>query len=589
MAEIVANMNRGTGCAGAGGAGAGGAGAGDARADGDRAGGDGVGGVRSAAPEITWCTYITFIKYEPRPFKGIKGVVGLCHWFEKLESVFRISDCKERDKVKFATATLQGRALTWWNGIGEKVDDRGILLYGLLGTTATLQGRAFLLYGNVQCHEAYDNPLITLSDPHRDDVVVISSDKVKGSGDWNSPEYQDTTGNKGKKVINTLSFYRMEIVEIHERYIVSCFVNGLEAYDGEVNLEFDKNLISNESAVKLCLDYEVKGKRLVKKVLIVSLKGELYFVKLIINPEEDDFKPGVILGRSFLRLANGVFNFAGGHLTQEEAAKEALVIRISQKFALLEEERPTPGTHNKKAGSSRSKHLRQHEIVEEVLLSQVHHEFLLWEGCSRDAKSRGGYDNIQKNDLWLLSMFDARHQNGYEKYSLEDVVRSLSAPIYYRDLDTTTLTDLIDSDGKFIPEDPQPGVPRVSITEPSRASIGSYALSRKPCQEDSLNLSNHRYKRQCCNLIPAKSNSLPHAHAQTTKTYYKHQDSRIKKAQELKTKNFANSDIQDLPLRYQVYQGRLLASFQEDVKYEHVDQEARSQSVKDDQVNNEKI
>ncbi|GJZ93193.1 putative reverse transcriptase domain-containing protein [Tanacetum coccineum] len=29
---------------------------------------------------------------------------------------FRISDCKERDKVKFATATLQGRALTWWNG-----------------------------------------------------------------------------------------------------------------------------------------------------------------------------------------------------------------------------------------------------------------------------------------------------------------------------------------------------------------------------------------------------------------------------------------------------------------------------------------
>ncbi|GJS32108.1 hypothetical protein Tco_0530490 [Tanacetum coccineum] len=27
-----------------------------------------------------------------------------------------------------------------------------------------------------------------------------------------------------------------------------------------------------------------------------------------------------------------------------------------------------------------------------------------------------------------------------------------------------------------------------------------------------------------------KSNSLPHAHAQTTKTYYKYQDSRIKKA-----------------------------------------------------------
>ncbi|GJS50967.1 hypothetical protein Tco_0624329 [Tanacetum coccineum] len=35
-----------------------------------------------------------------------------------------------------------------------------------------------------------------------------------------------------------------------------------------------------------------------------------------------------------------------------------------------------------------------------------------------------------------------------------------------------------------------------------------------------------------------KSDSLPHAHAQTIKTYYKHRDSRIKKAQELKDKDF---------------------------------------------------
>nr|GEV85136.1 hypothetical protein [Tanacetum cinerariifolium] len=39
-----------------------------------------------------------------------------------------------------------------------------------------------------------------------------------------------------------------------------------------------------------------------------------------------------------------------------------------------------------------------------------------------------------------------------------------------------------------------------------------------------------RYKRRCYSLIPAESNSLPHAHAQTTKTYYKHQVSSIKKA-----------------------------------------------------------
>nr|GEU62058.1 hypothetical protein [Tanacetum cinerariifolium] len=144
----------------------------------------------------------------------------------------------------------------------------------------------------------------------RDDVVIVSSDKVKGSGDWNSPKYHDTTSSKGKKVVNALSFYRMETDEINEWYIASCFVNGLEAYDGEVNLEFDENLISNEFTVKLCLDYKVKkGKKLVKKELIIALKGELYFMEFIINPKEDDFKPGVILGRSFPRLAHRVVDF----------------------------------------------------------------------------------------------------------------------------------------------------------------------------------------------------------------------------------------------------------------------------------------
>ncbi|GJS21326.1 hypothetical protein Tco_0449958 [Tanacetum coccineum] len=111
MAEFMVNMNR-----GAGGAGAGGGRAGGARAGGGGAGSAGAGGAGPAVPEITGCTYVTFMKCDPQPFKGTEGAVGLCQWFEKLESVFRISDCKERDKVKFATATLQGRALTWWNG-----------------------------------------------------------------------------------------------------------------------------------------------------------------------------------------------------------------------------------------------------------------------------------------------------------------------------------------------------------------------------------------------------------------------------------------------------------------------------------------
>nr|GEW77760.1 Gag-Pol polyprotein [Tanacetum cinerariifolium] len=48
----------------------------------------------------------------------------------------------------------------------------------------------------------------------------------------------------------------------------------------------------------------------------------------------------------------------------------------------------------------------------------------------------------------------------------------------------------------------------------------------------------------------------------------------------LKEKEFRNSNIQDLPSRFQVYQGRLLASFQDNAKYEHGGQDTRSQGGK---------
>ncbi|GJT84092.1 hypothetical protein Tco_1058434 [Tanacetum coccineum] len=57
------------------------------------------------------------------------------------------------------------------------------------------------------------------------------------------------------------------------------------------------------------------------------------------------------------------------------------------------------------------------------------------------------------------------------------------------------------------------------------------------------------------------------------------------KAQELKTKTSAQTLIYKIFLqRYQVYQGRLLASFQDDAKYEHVGQDSRiAKGAKNDQ------
>nr|GEW69573.1 hypothetical protein [Tanacetum cinerariifolium] len=78
----------------------------------------------------------------------------------------------------------------------------------------------------------------------------------------------------------------MDIEEVSDRFVAHCFINGLEAYDGEINLGVEENMISNKYAVKLCLEHE-----------------------FIINPEEDDVEPGVILGRSFLCMTKAIIDF----------------------------------------------------------------------------------------------------------------------------------------------------------------------------------------------------------------------------------------------------------------------------------------
>ncbi|GJU12304.1 putative reverse transcriptase domain-containing protein [Tanacetum coccineum] len=49
------------------------------------------------------------------PNMNAGGVVGLTRWFEKMETVFHISNCPLKYQVKYATCTLQNSGLTWWN------------------------------------------------------------------------------------------------------------------------------------------------------------------------------------------------------------------------------------------------------------------------------------------------------------------------------------------------------------------------------------------------------------------------------------------------------------------------------------------
>ncbi|GKB13558.1 reverse transcriptase domain-containing protein, partial [Tanacetum coccineum] len=72
-------------------------------------------GTRGATRTPRECTYKDFLNCHPLNFKGTEGVVVLSQWFERMESVFHISNCAPENQVKFATCTFIGNALTWWN------------------------------------------------------------------------------------------------------------------------------------------------------------------------------------------------------------------------------------------------------------------------------------------------------------------------------------------------------------------------------------------------------------------------------------------------------------------------------------------
>ncbi|GJS80948.1 hypothetical protein Tco_0747489 [Tanacetum coccineum] len=61
------------------------------------------------------CAYQDFMKCKPLYFKGTEGFVELTQWFERMETIFRISNCSIENQIKFSNCTLLAGALTWWN------------------------------------------------------------------------------------------------------------------------------------------------------------------------------------------------------------------------------------------------------------------------------------------------------------------------------------------------------------------------------------------------------------------------------------------------------------------------------------------
>ncbi|GKB70361.1 putative reverse transcriptase domain-containing protein [Tanacetum coccineum] len=63
-------------------------------------------GVRRTERAARECTYQDFMKCQHLYFKGTEGVVELTQWFERMETVFRISNCFVDNQIKFSTCTL---------------------------------------------------------------------------------------------------------------------------------------------------------------------------------------------------------------------------------------------------------------------------------------------------------------------------------------------------------------------------------------------------------------------------------------------------------------------------------------------------
>nr|GEY39852.1 hypothetical protein [Tanacetum cinerariifolium] len=168
------------------------------------------------------------------------------------------------------------------------------------------------------------------------DVVVISSDKVEESRDWNSLEFQDTANSEKKKetkeddvehgVIFGRSFLRMTKA-------ITDFEVGTVTIYPDINpfLEETEEEKRNDDWEHL-LDFNIDD---------VPLLGEEGLPPFVCKMGKSSLnKNWEMENLNFFYQDVETSSSVGGHLTQEKAAKEAIAIRMSRRFALLEEERP---------------------------------------------------------------------------------------------------------------------------------------------------------------------------------------------------------------------------------------------------------
>ncbi|GKA68959.1 hypothetical protein Tco_0775023 [Tanacetum coccineum] len=114
---------------------------------------------------------------------------------------------------------------------------------------------------------------------------------------------------------------------------------------------------------------------------------------------------------------------------------------------------------------------RSHDSTIRNPVLRVLHKMITYGLCQRTTrwmKRKGG--GSQKESMICCGQFITKIAKRKNLLS-EEVLNSLSALIYCKALDTTTLRDLIEYEGRLIPKAPEPGVLRVAIPRSLRASM----------------------------------------------------------------------------------------------------------------------
>ncbi|GKA78831.1 reverse transcriptase domain-containing protein [Tanacetum coccineum] len=163
---------------------------------------------QDVAPAARECTFTGFMKCNPTAFCGIEGAIELLRWFEKIKSVFGINDCAEGKKVRFAAATLQGPALTWWN---SKIATMGLETMNWMPWTEMKQVKEYDIVTYTQWINELALMCPSMAEPERvkvDANIRGLTDNIKGEVTSSKPANLSEAMRMAHKLMDQKSPYR---------------------------------------------------------------------------------------------------------------------------------------------------------------------------------------------------------------------------------------------------------------------------------------------------------------------------------------------------------------------------------------------